>query len=1394
MRVDRLATELLVFILPDSLELAPTLRHGASVQQSDVRSERLRTTLESINTRSIARAFPDWQEMDSIAYNCIGQRVRRPNFHRVFTLTFASEREADEAIKKLSELPAVLYVEKHSRPILNSDPYYLDGRQWHLRNDGRNGGIVGADIGAEWAWSIFTGSPDIIIGIFDSGVETDHEEFAGKATGNHPVGSGPYHGHGTQVAGMAAAWGNNQKGGRGLDWNAQIRSYRIFQSCGDYLKDNVAANAIVNAVDQGVHVLNHSWSFSLLSTVMRQAFAYAYKMNRISVSTMGRVGQTDFAFPGALHTVIAVGSTTNRDIRSGFSPMGNHIDVVAPGENVFTTNVGGYTTTRGTSFSAPLVSGLASLLKGYRPELFNDDIQQIIRLSADKVPAMNGADFTTAYGYGRINAGRALEMVRDGNISHLTTIGGTVYGTPVFYQAQLMGNPNLPSAPMFRYMVQRHEVRKTVNFPIVFSRIRAAWGRGVGTTGWSMANPNYGEGFCEVVSFSPNHVTLKTYVYQVWDITMTNFLGWYPAAPNNVVFAYTILLSSPSNVPPSSITGPDIIYDISEFSLSNQGLLANWSVTQGFTIISDSVNVNKITVRATTPGQHGTIKARTNSGEFITMKYIRANSVLIFGPDTICGIESFSLSNNLPTNWTSITPTSSFMLVQPSVNVTSVAIRPIGLNGQAGELRASGNGGVLVARKLIHVCNAFITGPTTICDVGNYALNNPNLRADWSIPSTSGFTITSQATNINSVTVVPTSLNGQTGTLTATINGVAVTKNIQACGIIGPDVICSWGIYEIPSNSPWSVIEWHIDPPGAFKLIDAYDFIFSENSVLVTIVDPTVQSATLTAVLDNGLTLAKLIELCPTPAYLAGPDTIRINGDVYWMMGITDGWVEAVWGYVLKDGVWNNDFQISWHGSHPIMIVPNSPAALVGGPITVVVWAWVKTWNGEYKEYYFAKTIQLQGSIIGPSTICNQGVFSINVPGSRANWSVPPGSGFSITSPTTNVNSVQVWANGINGQSTTLTAVVNGGGTLTKTIQACNTSIVGPNQICNFGTYSLANATPNTFTVTPPHAFKILKQWVQLNCTTFVWDNTIMLLATGEEQIATLTATTATGESFSRDIQVCTTMGMIYIDGDDLLCADENLFYSTNPFYYIVGAEHQPLGIGYVITKGGYPTHDFWPNYDHHTGTLQFEFIPGTLDGEPITLVLWLLVQTSSGGYQLQYVWKTINTCSNLSHFSTSRGLNYIVYPNPTSTTLNVLSLERSNFANQGNMQILTQAQRAEMAAKYEALISNPQVSELLLKQQAMGFKLLYPTPPTLSLDEELRLGNTTNMQGINTAARYEVMLLNPRTAQQIFRRPVPHFDRSFEVDVSSLTNGLYTLLVIRDGEIVHTETIRVER
>jgi thermitase len=501
-----------------------------------------------MNVNSIAKAFPDWVAADSIVYSERGHRVRKPDFHRVFTLLFDSEQEADEAVKKLSDLPAVAYAERNMEATVGSDPRYLDGTQWHLKNDGRHGGVVGADIRAENAWDIFTGSPNITIAIFDDGVETNHVEFFGKASGDLPLSNSST--HGTEVAGVAAAWANNGQLGRGLDWNARIRSYRIFDN-GEFIGDVAAAAKIVDAVNQGCQILNNSWAGTAIAgprATLGQAFAYAYKMNRVSIAIMGNEGNIQATlYPGAFSNVIAVGSTTNRDVLSGFSTIGNHIDVVAPGgigtdstnpANIFTTTIGNsYTFVSGTSFAAPLVSGLASLLKGYNNNLSNDDIRQIISLSADKVPGMNGANFSNRYGFGRINAGRALALVRDNQLRHWTATGGTIVSSTGAHNVAFHSASGLMSGI---YRVIRHEVRRTVTFPEQFQQTVGIWGRGVGSTGWSWISPNYGEGFTEVVSSTSSNVTLRTYVYEVWNL-LGQSLGYYPTTPGNVTFAYTVL-------------------------------------------------------------------------------------------------------------------------------------------------------------------------------------------------------------------------------------------------------------------------------------------------------------------------------------------------------------------------------------------------------------------------------------------------------------------------------------------------------------------------------------------------------------------------------------------------------------------------------------------------------------------------------------------------------------------------------------------------------------------------------------------------------------------------------------------------------------------------------------
>ena len=210
---ETIKTEVLVFILPDSLEIPENEKGRIPLDKTVIKSEDVRKVFSTLEIKSIAKAFPNWDQKDSIAVSKDGVRVRKPDFHRVFSLRFESEKQADAAIERLTKLPAVLYAEKNSDGQLDNDPHYLSGAQWYLHNTGANGGVAGADVNAEAAWNIYTGNMNNTIAIFDTGVDLNHEEFQNRVTGDAPVGEL----HGTMVAGVAAAAGNNGKGIRGLD-------------------------------------------------------------------------------------------------------------------------------------------------------------------------------------------------------------------------------------------------------------------------------------------------------------------------------------------------------------------------------------------------------------------------------------------------------------------------------------------------------------------------------------------------------------------------------------------------------------------------------------------------------------------------------------------------------------------------------------------------------------------------------------------------------------------------------------------------------------------------------------------------------------------------------------------------------------------------------------------------------------------------------------------------------------------------------------------------------------------------------------------------------------------------------------------------------------------------
>ncbi len=151
--------------------------------------------------------------------------------------------------------------------------------------------------------------------------------------------------------------------------------------------------AILYAANNGADVINASWGGPSYSQTIADAISYAYNLGAVIVVSAGNDSSDARSFyPAALPDVITVAATDPTDSLAGFSNFGSKIDVAAPGVDILSlqaagTNLGisvspGYTRLSGTSMAAPHVSGLAALILSQNPSYSNEDVRQVVRVSA----------------------------------------------------------------------------------------------------------------------------------------------------------------------------------------------------------------------------------------------------------------------------------------------------------------------------------------------------------------------------------------------------------------------------------------------------------------------------------------------------------------------------------------------------------------------------------------------------------------------------------------------------------------------------------------------------------------------------------------------------------------------------------------------------------------------------------------------------------------------------------------------------------------------------------------------------------------------------------------------------------------------------------------------------
>lgn len=349
-------------------------------------------------------------------------------------------------------------------------------------------------IEADKGWPISQGE-DATVAVVDTGIDYNHEDLAGNIWINSQEVSGngidddgngyiddtkgwdfvdreyfnprsdndpmDGNGHGSHVGGTIAAVGNNSVGIIGVAPKAKIMAVKGLDDSGQGYSSYLA-NSLRYAIDNGADVINNSWGGENHSQLIEDAIKYGYANGCLLVAAAGNSNaDVKLSYPANMVEVIAVSATDPNDAKTYFSNYGSKIDVSAPGgganSDIYFDNIlstlpdgsylanrlshlkvsGGYYRLKGTSMAAPHVSGAAALVISRHPEFMNEQVRQVLRVSADDV---DGIGWDSNSGYGRINVYNALQInspkvaliispAQNKTVFGTTEITGTASGT-----------------------------------------------------------------------------------------------------------------------------------------------------------------------------------------------------------------------------------------------------------------------------------------------------------------------------------------------------------------------------------------------------------------------------------------------------------------------------------------------------------------------------------------------------------------------------------------------------------------------------------------------------------------------------------------------------------------------------------------------------------------------------------------------------------------------------------------------------------------------------------------------------------------------------------------------------------------------------------------------------
>lgn len=294
--------------------------------------------------------------------------------------------------------------------------------QWHHRNTGQSGGTPGADMESESGWDVSRGSASVTVAVLDSGIDSDHPEFAGRILPgwdfvNNDADPEDDQSHGTYVTGLLAANADNGFSVAGMDHFCMILPVKVLDAGNSGTTVNLISGIdYASAEDADVismSLINYPCGSSLNLALNNARLAGAIL---VACAGNGGIGNADVSCPGASPQTISIGATDDTDARASYSGTGAELEFMTSGDLVrtvrYNTSLDGTTIFNGCSAATPSAAGIVSIVRALEPGMSTNRMRALLKLGAeDQVgpPSEDTPGRDDYFGWGRLNLRLVLE-------------------------------------------------------------------------------------------------------------------------------------------------------------------------------------------------------------------------------------------------------------------------------------------------------------------------------------------------------------------------------------------------------------------------------------------------------------------------------------------------------------------------------------------------------------------------------------------------------------------------------------------------------------------------------------------------------------------------------------------------------------------------------------------------------------------------------------------------------------------------------------------------------------------------------------------------------------------------------------------------------------------------